>query len=102
MLNIVFKFSFGCQLTLSLNACIKPLNAGRSEHLTISAHDLSLSHSGAGFKYGLSNATPPVSKNRHSLSSIVPLQKYIGNDEQVAPLPVSDNACHARALRASL
>lgn len=53
---------------------MKPLNAGRSEHLTISAHDLSLSHSAAGLRYGLSKATPPVSKNLHSLSSILPLK----------------------------
>ena len=55
---------------------MKPLNAERSEHLTISAHDLSLSQCEAGFGNGFSRATPPVSKNLHSWSSICPLEYF--------------------------
>jgi hypothetical protein len=69
-LHIWFSFIF----TFSLNSSINPLNAGRSEHLTISDHDFSDNQAGAGFGKGFSKATPPVSKNRHSKSSIVPLK----------------------------
>ena len=50
-----------------------PLNAGRSEHLTISAQDLSGSQRGAGLGKGFSKATPPVRRNLHSISSTLPL-----------------------------
>jgi len=54
---------------------MNPAKAGRSEHLTISDHDLSDSHIAAGLRNGFSKATPPVSKNLHSMSSIVPLKQ---------------------------
>jgi len=43
------------------------------DDLTISDHDFSVSHSDAGFGYGLSRPTPPVNKKRHTSSSIRPL-----------------------------
>jgi len=51
---------------------MKASNMGReNDARTISDHDLSESQSGAGFEYGLFNATPPVSRKRHTLSSIL-------------------------------
>ena len=63
------------ELTLSLKCSIKPWKAGRSDARTISAHDLSGNHRGAGFANGFSKATPPVNKNLHSWSSIFPLKQ---------------------------
>ncbi len=53
---------------------MSPLRLVRLEARTISDHDLSVSHSGAGFGCGFSRATPPVSRKRHTASSIEPLQ----------------------------
>ena len=47
------------------------------DDLTISDHDFSVSHSDAGFGYGLSRPTPPVNKKRHTSSSIRPLFFYL-------------------------
>lgn len=61
------------KLTLLWKCSMKPWNAGKSQQRTISAHDLSVSQSVAGLGKGFSKATPPVSRNRHSRSSILPL-----------------------------
>ena len=63
------------RLTCSVKCFKIPLNEGRAEQRTISAQDLSVSQSEAGFGNLFSRATPPVSKNRHSCSSILPLEK---------------------------
>lgn len=55
---------------------MSPLKAGSSEQRTISAQDLSDSHSWAGLGKGLPRVTPPVRRNRHSLSSIFPLSTH--------------------------
>lgn len=63
------------KLTCSVKCCKIPLKAGNAEHRTISAQDLSVNQPEAGFGNLFSSATPPVSKNRHSCSSILPLRK---------------------------
>ena len=69
-------------LTLVCRCLIMPLNFGISLSLTNSAHDLSESHSDAGFGCGFSRATPPVSRNLQWLSSISPLenQEHVKQD----------------------
>lgn len=62
---------------LSLN----PSSNGKLEAFTISDHDLSVSHSGAGLGYGLSKATPPVSRKCHTSSSTSFLQKETNQTE---------------------
>lgn len=64
-------------LTAFWTISMKPLNAGKWDALTISAHDLSISHAEAGFANGFSKATPPVSKNFHSWSSTSPLKQKL-------------------------
>ena len=59
--------------TLCCTCSMKPLKAGRSEHRTISAHDLSVSQSEPGLGKGFSRAMPPVRRNLHSRSSTDPL-----------------------------
>lgn len=55
--------------------CLRiPWNDGSAEHRTISAQDLSVNQSDAGFGNLFSRATPPVNKKRHSCSSILPLK----------------------------
>lgn len=52
----------------------KPFKFWRADDdRTISDHDLSVSQCGAGFGYGFSRPTPPVSKNLQTSSSISPL-----------------------------
>lgn len=63
------------KLTCSVKCFKIPLNDGNAEQRTISAQDLSVNQSEAGFGNLFSSATPPVSKNRHSCSSILPLRK---------------------------
>ena len=48
---------------------LNPPRLGRSEARTISDQDFSFSQSEQGFGKGLSNATPPVRRKRHTLSS---------------------------------
>ena len=48
---------------------MKPSSARSCDARTISDHDLSESHCGAGLGCGLYSATPPVNRKRHTLSS---------------------------------
>lgn len=61
-----------------IHTCNTPLNQplilGRSDALTISPQDFSLSQWGNGLEWGFSSATPPVNRNRHTCSSTSPLQ----------------------------
>ena len=62
------------KLTFSVKCFKIPLKDGSAEQRTISAQDFSVNQSEAGFGNLFSRATPPVSRNRHSCSSILPLQ----------------------------
>ena len=76
------------KLTCSVKWFKIPWNDGSPEQRTISAQDLSVNQPEAGFGNLFSRATPPVNRNRHSCSSILPLEKM---KQQYLHMRVIDN-----------